>query len=158
MLNHIQHGVDMFTHGVDIHTYLHDVDRVEVRVAEGQLPAQELVALDQLLVLRNLEDLSSRFSQPPSQKSVVAPTQIMGQTNTMESVTQWCRESPKLRVQGVPTIVVVAVANHRVVHAKNCRGKGFRTYDKNCSTIQYGLGQVLCDLRHHTSNQRRRKQ
>lgn len=46
-------------------TNLHDVDRVEVGVAEGQLPAQELVSLDQLLVLRNLEDLACRFPQPP---------------------------------------------------------------------------------------------
>lgn len=45
--------------------HLHDVDGVQVRVAEGELPAQELVALDQLFVLRDLEDLSGRLPQPP---------------------------------------------------------------------------------------------
>lgn len=48
------------------HKYLHDVDWVEVWVAEGQLPAQQLVALDQLLILRNIEDLPGGFSQPPA--------------------------------------------------------------------------------------------
>lgn len=46
--------------------YLHDVDRVKVWVAEGQLPAKKLVALDQFLVLGYVEDLSRRLPQPPA--------------------------------------------------------------------------------------------
>lgn len=44
---------------------LHDVDRVEVRVSEGQLPPQKLVKRDQLGVLGHLQNLPGRLPQPP---------------------------------------------------------------------------------------------